>query len=181
MAVGHVINLTWQGICATLNLITKTFNMRIWIIILFLGLGITASAQQVIHEGKVHDIKGKSIFHNGVDVTSSLEPAEREGIFKKFKNQQKDDKNAEKARKKREKSVKKNEKAQKQAEKSLKQKQKAQDNFNKATKKLNQNQDKYNKLKEKGKLSPNDEAKWMKKLESYKMDVNKATKKLQAS
>lgn len=152
--------------------------MRIWMIIFFLGLGITANAQQVIHEGKIHEVKGKAIFHDGVDITSTLHTDERESIFKNLKNQLKEEKNVEKARKKQEKAVKKAEKAQKKAEKALKQKQKAQDNVNKATRKFDQQQEKYQKLKNSGKLSPNDDAKWLKKLNGYKNDIEKARTKL---
>ncbi len=152
--------------------------MRFWIITFFLGLGIIASAQQVIYEGKVHEVKGKTIFQDDVDITSSLLTDEREAIFNKLKDQLKEDKNVEKAKKQRKKALKKAEKAQKKAEKALKRKQKAQDKFNKATKRLEQNQDKYEKLKGRGKLSPNDEAKWLKKINRYKRNLAKATKKL---
>lgn len=152
--------------------------MRIWMIIYFLGLGITVNAQQVIHNGKIHEVKGKVIFHEGEDITSSLHTDERESIFKKLKKQLKEDKNAEKAINQRENDIKKAQKSQSKAEKALKQKQKANDKFNMASKKLNQNQDKYQKLKDKGKLSPNDEAKWLKKLEGFKKDVEKSRRKL---
>ena len=153
--------------------------MRIWLITFFLGLGLTATAQQVIYEGKVHEVTGKAIFQDGVDITSSLHTDERKSIYKTLKNQLKEEKNVEKAKKRQEKALKKAEKSQKKVEKTLKQKQKAQDKFNKATKKLEQNQDKYQKLKGRGKLSPNAEAKWLKKINGYKKDLDKATKKLQ--
>lgn len=155
--------------------------MRIWIIIFFIGLGNIVNAQQVIHNGKVHVVKGKSIFHNDVDITSTLLSHERESIYKTLKNNLKERKDAEKVRKKLEKAAKKAEKAQKKAFKALKKKQKAQDKFYKATKKLEQNQDKYDKLKMRGKLSPNDEAKWFKKLQGLKKDLKKTKNKLQRS
>lgn len=155
--------------------------MRIWMIILFLSLGVAVNAQEVISKGKVYEVKGKAIFQDGVDITSTLLIVERDPIYKALKSQLKDDKNAEKARKKLEKAAKKAEKAQKKAVKELKNKQKAQDKFNKANKKLEQNQNKFEKLKFKGKLSPNDEAKWLKKLEGYRKDLQKATRKIQSS
>lgn len=82
------------------------------------------------------------------------------------------------SKKENEKALKKAQKAQKKAEKELKAKQRAQDNFEKATKKLEQNQTKYEKLKNKGKLSPNDEEKWLKSLNKYKKEVESAQKKL---
>ena len=81
---------------------------------------------------------------------------------------QKDAKKLEKETKKAEKLQKEAEKKQKKAEKTLKKQQKSQDRLNKATKKLESSQKKYEKLKRKGKLSPQDETKWAKKLEGYK-------------
>lgn len=145
--------------------------MRIWMIIFFLGLGLSLNAQHVINNGKVYQVKGKSIFHEGNDVTSTLNKENKDNIFKSHKNNSKATKNAEKAKKKQD-------KIHDQTVKDLKNKQKAQDKFNKATKKLDQNQEKYDKLKAKGKLSPNDEAKWQKKLEGYKKDLEKTKKNL---
>lgn len=155
--------------------------MRIWIIIFLVGLGFTANAQEVISQGKVYDVIGKSIFQDGVDITSTLLTDERDHIFKALKSQVKYAKHAEKARRKLEKAAKNAEKGQKKATKALKQKQKAQNKFTKASKKLKQNQEKYNKLKFRGKLSPHDEAKWLKKLEGYKKDLEKTKRKLERS
>lgn len=155
--------------------------MRIWIIILFLSLGTTVSAQEVISKGKVYEVKGKAIFQDDIDITPTLLIEERDHIYKALKNQIKNNKDAEKARKKLVKYTKNAENSQKKSAKALKQKQKAQDEFTKATKKLDQNQAKFEKLKFRGKLSPNDEAKWLKKLEGYKNDLQKATRKLQSS
>ncbi len=159
--------------------------MKIWMIIFFLSLGITANAQEVIKDGKVYEVKGKAIFHEGEDITTMLLSGEKADIFKAHKNLIKETKAAEKAQKKLEKGVKdaekaqkKAEKAQKKAEKALKQKQKAQDNVNKATRKFDQQQEKYQKLKNSGKLSPNDDAKWLKKLNGYKNDLEKSRTKL---
>lgn len=145
--------------------------MRIWILIFFVSLGFTVNAQHVIHEGKAYEVKGKSIFSNGNEVTHDLDQDQKDHIFKTHKGNVKADKKAEKARKKKE-------KAQKKAEKNLKKKQKAQDKYTKATKKLDQNESKYKRLKEQGKLSPNDEEKWLKKLDRFKKDVEKRRKKL---
>ncbi|MEO8774360.1 MAG: hypothetical protein ABI263_10225 [Gelidibacter sp.] len=155
--------------------------MRIWMIILFLTLGVAVNAQEVISEGKVYEVKGKAIFQDGVDITSSLLIEERDPIYKALKNQINDEKNVEKARKKLEKAAKNAEKAEKKALKDLKKKQKAQDNVNKAVRKFDQQEEKYQKLKNSGKLSPNDESKWLKKLNGYKHDLEKARTKLNRS
>lgn len=152
--------------------------MKIWMIVFFLGLGITVNAQNVIKDGKVYEVKGKSIFHKGEDITLSLLSGEKADIFKTHKNLVKEAKAAEKAKKRAEKATKNAEKAKKKAEKALKQKQKAQDQVNKASRKFDQQQDKYQKLKNSGKLSPNDDAKWLKKLNGYKNNLEKARTKL---
>lgn len=145
--------------------------MKNWIVIFFLSLGFAVNAQHVIHEGTAYEVKGKSIFSNGTDVTHDLDQDEKNHILKAHKSQVKADKKIEKARKKKE-------KADKKAAKNLKKKQKAQDKYLKATKKLEKNEAKYNKLKDAGKLSPNAEEKWLKKLDRFKKDVDKKRKKL---
>lgn len=153
--------------------------MKTWIIIIFLSLGFTLNAQEVISDGKLYMVKGKAIFQNGNDITSTLLNHERDKIYKTLKVQTKKVKDAEKARNYLEKAAKKSEKAKKSAEKALKQRKKAENNFNKASYKLKQQQEKYDKLKNKGKLSPKDEAKWLKKLQGYKKTKEKAKHKLQ--
>lgn len=145
--------------------------MRIWILIFFLSLGITTHAQHVISDGVAYEVKGKSIFKEGIDITQTLDKSKKDAIFKTHKNKVRADKRAEKARKKQE-------KAQRKAAKELKRKQRAQDRYLKATKKLEQNQAKYNRLKERGKLSPNAEDQWLKKLDRFKKDVDKKRKSL---
>lgn len=145
--------------------------MKNWIVILFLSLGIAVNAQHVIHEGTAYEVKGKSIFSNGADITHTLHKDKKDYIFKTHKNHVK-------ANKKEEKAIKKQDKAQKKAEKELKKKGKALSKFNKASQKMEQNQVKYNKLKERGKLSPNDDVKWLKKLDGLKKNVEKSRKSL---
>lgn len=157
---------------------TKHYAMKIWMIIFFLGLGITAHSQEVIKDGKAYEVKGKAIFHDGVDITADLLSDEKSAIFKSHKAFIKETKAAEKAQKKAEKAFKNAEKAQKKAEKELKNKEKALEKFNKATRKLEQNQIKYETQKNKGRLSPNDESKWLKKLDGYKRNVEKARRKI---
>ncbi|TXE08983.1 hypothetical protein ES711_03345 [Gelidibacter salicanalis] len=145
--------------------------MKIWIIVLFLSLGSFMNAQQVISNGKVYEVKGKAIFMDGEEITTSLLKTEKDQIFKTLKTQTRDAKRAEKAQKRLEKSHKK-------AQKQLKEKQKAQSRFNKAKKRLDQNKAKYEKLKAAGKLSPNADVKWIKKLDGYTKTLEKATRNL---
>lgn len=162
--------------------------MKIWIVVLFLGLGLLTQAQEVEHEGLKYDVKGDLIFKDGKDVTQTLSLETKNRIITalddrlkseksadEMKEQQKD---AEKSIKKAERAQKKAEKSQKKAEKELKAQHKAQNNFQKASKKMEQNQAKYEKLKRKGKLSPNDEVQWLDKLEKYRENLEDAKKKL---
>ncbi len=183
--------------------------MKFWILLLFMGMSFFVNAQEIEHEGVKYEIKGKSIFQDGKDVTATLSVERKEQLMaihekskaalkeaevakklaadkqkeveKAASKLEKEQKQADKALKDAQKAQKSAEKAQKKAVKELKLKQKAQDNFEKASKKLEQNQDKYDKLKSKGKLSPIDEAKWLKKLRNYRKDVDKTQIKLSKS
>jgi hypothetical protein len=149
----------------------KNNVMRIWIFIFFMSLGIIANAQHVVSEGVAYEVKGKSIFKEGIDITHSLDKTQKDRILKTHRTKIRSEKRAERARKKQE-------KARKKAAKDLKRKQKAQNRYLKATKKLEQNELKYNRLKERGRLSPKDEEKWLKKLDRFKKDVEKRRKSL---
>ncbi|MBO3099076.1 hypothetical protein [Gelidibacter pelagius] len=145
--------------------------MKNWMFIFFMSLGIMANAQHVISEGVAYEVKGKSVFKEGIDITHTLDKSKKDQIIKTHKNKLRADKRAEKARKKQE-------KARKKAAKDLKRKQKAQDRYLKATKRLEQNQAKYDRLKERGRISPKDDEKWLKKLDRFKTNVEKRRKKL---
>lgn len=116
------------------------------------------------------------------------ENAEKEMERKEEKlarQENREDRKEEKAERKEEKEVKKEErkqekaeKEQKQKEKELKAKEKAIKNHKEAKKKLKNTETKYKKLKEKGELSPNDEAEWLEKIEKLKEKLAKAEKKV---
>ena len=144
--------------------------MKIWSIILFFGLTLSAYAQQVNYNGVTYKVKGKVILKDGVDVTNTITLSEQTGIKNALAKA--------KSVKKTEKKLKATEKKQKKAEKELKQKQKAQSNFEKSNKKHDQALKKYEKLKSKGKLSPEDENKWLKKINKLKGTNEKAKRKL---
>lgn len=169
--------------------------MKIWIVVLFLGLGLFTQAQGVEYDGLKYEVKGDLIFKDGKDVTQTLSLETKnqiktaldnrlrsekvaDEIREKQKDAEKSLKKAERAQKKAEKDQKKAEKAQKRVEKELKAQQKTQNNFQKASRRLEQNQTKYEKLKRKGKLSPNDDERWLNKLEKYRENLEDAKKKL---
>tara|TARA_R110000868_G_scaffold141147_8_gene357344 strand:+ start:128 stop:598 length:471 start_codon:yes stop_codon:yes gene_type:complete len=155
--------------------------MKFWIILLFATFGFTLNAQDILVNGVNYEVKNKKILKEGIDVTSSLSEDEKSAIFSAFNSKMdkvKELEKAEKNLKKAEKEQKQAEKRQKKAEKALKQKEKAQSNFEKSGKQYNSAVKKYEKLKDKGKLSPKDEKKWLEKIEKLKEAQAKAKKKL---
>lgn len=160
--------------------------MKYIIIFLFLICGFVTQAQEVKVNDTTYEVRGGAIFKEGEDVTNTLTQAQqleiRKALDQKLKkaleNKEKEQAKAEKKAKKAEKEAKKAQKKAKKAEKALKQKIKAQERLEKAIGKLEDAQDKYLKLKNKGKLSPNDEAKWLKKIEKLRGKHQKAETKL---
>lgn len=158
--------------------------MKLWMVLLFMIFGLTLNAQDISVNGVNYVIDNDKILKDGVDVTNTLAEHEKTAIFSAFnerlakiKEAKKVEKNLEKA----EKDQKKAEKRQKKAEKALKQKEKAQSNFEKAGEKYNSALKKYEKLNSKGKLSPEDEKKWLDKIEKLKENQAKAEIKLKRS
>lgn len=165
--------------------------MKYILVALFLGLGIFSTAQEVEREGKKYVVKKDKILLDGNDVTSTFSLEDQAKIKAEFskladeiklnEKEAKKLKNAEKEQKKAEKGRKRAESKQKKAEKELKQKEKIQSNYEKAAKNYEQAQSKYERLKEKGKLSPKDEAKWLEKIKKLNERLEKAEKKLKRS
>lgn len=162
--------------------------MKYYSLLLVLLLTLTCFAQSVEKDGKIYEVKKEKIFLGDTDVTETLSIEEKQDILKqvaiisdKIKAQQKAEKatkKLEKEKKKAEKSQKKAKKAQKKAEKELEKREKLQNNFEKAQSNLKKAQSKYNKLKSKGKLSPNDEIKWLEKLKKLTSKLEKTKSKL---
>ncbi|MFD1161503.1 MULTISPECIES: hypothetical protein [Hwangdonia] len=155
--------------------------MKLFIIIFMMGFGFLLNAQEVNFNGHTYTVKGKSILKKGTDVTSTLTVEEQQQIraaFNKKRMLAKASEKKEKQIKKAKKSQKIAEKKQKKAEKALKRKRKAQSNFDKSAKKYEHAIEKYERLEKKGDLSPEDEVKWLKKIEKLKAAHKKAEKKL---
>ncbi|MFI1772967.1 hypothetical protein [Thalassobellus citreus] len=165
--------------------------MRLFAVLLFLGLSLTIQAQEVAFNGVTYKVKGETILKDKVDVTTTLSVEEKAGILDVLKEQKaleverlaadkkaKELEKAEKAKKKAEKEQKRAEKKQKKIEKALKQKEKAQSNFEKATNKYNKATAKYESLKKRGRLSPVAEAKWIEKVEKLRFKKDKFESKL---
>ena len=158
--------------------------MKLLITFIFVMSGLIVNGQEVMMNGKSYEVKKGVIYLDGLDVTSTLTIEEQNAIHARFQELSENlrikeelEKNAKKA----EKAQKKTEKKLKKAEKELKKKEKAQEDYDKSAKKLKQAQEKYEKLKRKGKLSPEDEAKWLKKIENHTESFNKAKKRLKRS
>lgn len=177
--------------------------MKFWIVLLLMSFTAVTQAQQVINNGNTYEVVGKTILKDGADITETLSAAEQKEIRdvlkdklkadklaeklkkdaekvadKLEKERKKTEKNIEKERKRIEKDLKKAEKEKKKAEKALKNRLKAQDKLRKAEGKLIKAEEKYKSLKFKGKLSPNDEAKWLKDIRSLEEKVSKAKRKM---
>ncbi|GAA4949702.1 hypothetical protein GCM10023314_23780 [Algibacter agarivorans] len=155
--------------------------MRFLMILIFLGFSYTINAQEVNFNGVTYKIEKERIFKDNIDVTETLTLEKKQQIrtaFDKKLLQIEESEQITKRLKKVEKDKKSAIKKQKKAEKSLKQKKKTQSNFDKSGKKHQGAIKKYDKLKKKGKLSPEDESKWLKKIEKLKVNHQKAKKKL---
>ncbi|WP_152572179.1 hypothetical protein [Jejuia pallidilutea] len=162
--------------------------IRFVLFIMLVLAGSFISAQEIKINDDVYEEKKGLIIKNGVDVTNILSDAEKSKILAAFEkkkleiaktNKAKEKlEKAEKQQKRAEKQQKKAEQKQKKAEKILKQKEKAQANHDKAIIKHENAIEKYEKLKNKGKLSPEDERKWLEKIEKLNTNISKTKKKL---
>lgn len=169
--------------------------MKLFVVVLFLGFGLSTQAQEIIYGGVTYKVKGQTILKDKVNVTHTLSLEEQTGIMQALEHQkvlkkeqeiaeralkdaEREQKAAEKKMKDAEKAQRAAEKKQKAAEKELKQKQKAQSKYEDASEDYNDAIAKYEKLRDRGKLSPNDEEKWFKKIDGLKEDIEKARRKL---
>lgn len=114
----------------------------------------------------------------------ALEKADKERV-KELEKAEKEREKAEKAQKKAEKELKKLEKERKKLDKARSNVAKDKKRISSQSKDIVKNTEKFEKLKRKGKLSPNDEIKWLdrlkkkqEKLEDLKEDLKKSEKKL---
>lgn len=148
--------------------------MKLFAVLLFLGMSLGIQAQEVELNGATYKIKGETILKDNADVTSTLSVEEKTRILKTLKEQ----KTLEAEREKNEKSQKKAEKKQKKLERTLKKKEKAQSKFDKSSVKYDKAVTKYESLKKRGRLSPVKEAKWIEKVEKLKFKRGKFESKL---
>lgn len=150
---------------------------QILILLISFFFATISYAQEVVYNGKTYTVKRKSIYLAKANVTETLKPEMVTEIFAIHKINEERIEVAKKA----EKEKKTAEKKAKKAEKALKSKVKAQKKLSKANEKLKSGIKKFNKLKEKGDLSPNDNQKWLDKIEKLKNKVTKAEKNFKKS
>lgn len=163
-----------------LILLTISNHHAMRLLLFFLLLTpVFLSAQKVVFKNETYKIKHEKIFKDGKDITAELDEAQKATLFRINQDNieakrilgEKD--KTEKEAKKALKNLKKAEKQRKKAERELKKQNKAHQKFQDASKKLKKMQTKYEQLKRKGKLSPVEENKWLKKLEHLQKDVDK--------
>lgn len=168
------------------------------LIVFFSTITTSVTAQEIVIEGKNYKVEQTLFFQDDIDVTETLTVEEKAKIMAAIEakkeeiahdekaKQQKEQvdkateefKAAEEENKRAEKEKKRAEKEMKKAEKQHKRTMKAKTNHNKAVKAHDNAVAKYEKLKGKGKLSPLDEEKWLKKIEKLKAKQAKAKAKL---
>lgn len=159
---------------------------------LFFFISTVFYAQNISYNGTTYTVKGEKIFNNTEEVTSTLTDIDKEAVFnahktelKKLKDIKKADKkliNAQKEEAKRvkaqEKKLKAAEKKLKKAKKEAKKRESIQKSLEKAENKLKKETKNYKRLLKKGKLSSEDNIKFQKKINTFKDNVNKMSKKL---
>jgi glycyl-tRNA synthetase alpha subunit len=140
--------------------------------LLLLFLVSISYAQDVVYKDKTYTVKGKSIYLAKKEVTTTLSEEMKQDIFAFRKINEAKELEVEKA----ENEKKLAEKKMKKAEKALKNKVKAQKKLKKANSKLKAAIKKHQTLKKKGDISPNDEKKWLRKIEKLKKKITKSEK-----
>lgn len=158
----------------------------LFIIIFVLIAGSCGTTEKVITDaGAVYEVKGNHFYTNGEEVTETLTDDEKDAIRSQLEDRLDAEKEALKQKKALEEVVKEAEKAKEEAieeqeaiESALERKEKARQAFFKAKDKLQNAKEEYERAYKKGKLSPNDEEEWAKKIEGLEEDVQSAQKEL---
>ena len=137
-------------------------------------LAVSAFSQKVTYANKEYKIKGEKIYFEGKDVSASFSEEDKIALFQKLKAQKEKNKEEKKEAKK----AKKEKNKVKKAEKEQKKQENVLDDYDDVVDKLETTQAKFERLKRKGKLSPNDEVKWLDKIAKLKEKVSAKKKKL---
>ena len=171
----------------TIRTMTSIRILQLLSIMLLVGCG--SSEQVITDNGEIYEVKGNTFINNGVDVTENLTKDEKDNIISileekreaataaeklqnELENKKKDLERAQKEAKEKQEEL---EEKQKELERKLKEKEDAREDVVKAKKRLDSEQKKYEQLKEKGKLSPRDEADWKEKLDKLEEELKTVT------
>ncbi len=155
---------------------------KLIVVIMLIAIVSCGSSERVItDDGKVYEVKGNNFYTKGEDVTNTLTEIEKKRIQTTLENRLK----SEEALAKKQDQISESLKELKQKEKELKEKQnqldntennrkEARDDFFKIRENLNDVKQDYQLLKDKGELSPKDDAKWQKRLVKLERKLKEA-------
>jgi len=156
-------------------------KIKLIAVLIFLFTITIVQAQKIEYNGVQYVVKSDVIFIDGKDITSSLSQEQQVNIKNKLSQQQLAEeklKAAEKAQNEAERKMRTSEKRMKRAEKELKKKETALKKYEEAQKQYEKELKKHERLSKKGKLSPDDEEKWKKKLEGLRNKSEKLKRKM---
>lgn len=157
----------------------------IFLTISLIVLSCGSSEKVIMNDGTVYKVEGNSFYKKGKDVSENLSETEKEKILNTLNERLEYEKAAQERQEELEERREELEKAQEEAEakqkaleEELEEKKEAREAFFDAKEELEKQQKKYKRLHDNGKLSPNDEEKWAKKLKDLKQELNKAENKI---
>ncbi|RSK41762.1 hypothetical protein [Mangrovimonas spongiae] len=148
------------------------------VFLMFLILSCGTTHKVIMDNHEVYEVKGDKIFKDGTEVTETLKKDRRDAILDTLEERLEKQEELEEQQEALEKAQKEAEEQQKEIEKELKEKEDAREAFFDAKEKLKDQKNKYERLHKNGKLSPNDEEKWAKKLKKLAEDVAEAKENL---
>jgi chromosome segregation ATPase len=163
----------------------KHSNLLFIIFLMFIAASCGSTEKVITDAGAVYEVKGNTFYKNGEDVTETLTDDKKEAIKSELEERLEAEEEALKQKEDLEDVVKEAEKTKEEAiekqeaiESALERKEKARQAFFKAKDKLQKAKEKYERFHKKGKLSPNEEEEWAKKIEGLEEDVQSAQKEL---
>ncbi|WP_044401766.1 hypothetical protein [Lacinutrix sp. Hel_I_90] len=163
----------------------KHSNLLFIIFLVFIVASCGSTEKVITDAGAVYEVRGNHFYSNGEEVTETLTDDEKDTIMSQLDERLDAEKEALKQKKALEEVVKEAEKTKEEAiekqeaiERALERKEKARQTFFKAKEKLQSAKEAYERAYKKGKLSPNDEEEWAKKIESLEEDLESAQREL---
>lgn len=157
----------------------------IYIATLFLIVSCGSSERVITNDGSVYKVKGDRFYNKGEEVTEQLSDIEKKRISSILEKrleaeklaENKQDEIAKALKDLRDKEQELKEK-QRQLEDKINRRQEAREDFFEVKKELTSVKNDYQELKDKGELSPKEEAKWKKRLKKLEKEVKEAELKV---